>query len=74
MRFCHCHDEDQVEVDLMIEKGRDVWGIEVKKTATIQGKDGEGLKRLASQAGERFKDGALIYCGGHHSKIDVLMN
>ncbi len=65
VRFSHYRDKDQVEVDLVIEKGRDVWGIEVKKAATIQAKDGEGLKRLASQAGENFKGGALIYCGSN---------
>lgn len=48
----------------MIEKGRDVWGIEVKKVATVQAKDGEGLSRLASKGGH-FRGGALIYCGSN---------
>lgn len=40
VRFSHYRDKDQV-----IEKGRDVWGIGVKKAATVQVRDGEGLRR-----------------------------
>ena len=65
VRLSHYRDKDQVEVDLVIEQGRDVWGIEVKKAVSIQGKDGEGLQRLASQAGNAFKGGALIYSGNN---------
>ena len=31
VRLSHYRDKDQAEVDLVIEKGCDVWGIEVKK-------------------------------------------
>jgi len=65
IRLSHYRDKDQVEVDLVIEHGRDVYGIEVKKAASIQAKDGEGLKRLAAQAGKNFKGGVLIYCGNN---------
>lgn len=65
IRLSHYRDKDQVEVDLVIEHGRDVYGIEVKKAASIQAKDGEGLKRLAAQAGKHFKGGVLIYCGNN---------
>ncbi len=61
----HYRDKDQVEVDLVIEQGRDVYGIEIKKAISIQPRDGEGLRRLAHQAGDRFKGGALIYCGNN---------
>lgn len=71
VRFSHYRDKDQAEVDLVIEKGREVWGIEVKKAATIQPKDGEGLKRLANQAGEHFRGGALIYCGSNALPLGV---
>lgn len=30
-----------------------------------QAKDGEGLKRLAAQAGKSFKGGVLLYCGNN---------
>ncbi|MAK71523.1 MAG: AAA family ATPase, partial [Idiomarinaceae bacterium] len=53
------------EVDLVLEQGRDIYGIDVKKAASIQAKDGEGLKRLAAQAGKSFKGGVLLYCGNN---------
>ena len=65
VRLSHYRDKDQFEVDLVLENGRDVYGIEVKKAASVQGKDGEGLQRLAHQAGENFKGGLLIYCGNN---------
>ena len=65
MRLSHYRDKDRIEVDLVIEQGRDVYGIEIKKAVSIQKKDGEGLKRLAHQAGEQFKGGVLIYCGNN---------
>lgn len=64
-RLSHYRDKDQAEVDLVIEQGRDVYGIEVKKAVSIQEKDGEGLKRLAHQAGKHFKGGVLFYCGNN---------
>jgi len=65
IRLSHYRDKDKIEVDLVIEQGRDVYGIEVKKAASIQAKDGEGLKRLAAQAGKNFKGGVLLYCGNN---------
>lgn len=44
LRFSHYRAKDQVEVDLVIEQGRNVWGIEVKKAASIQTKDVKGYK------------------------------
>jgi hypothetical protein len=46
-RFYHYRDKDNIEVDLVIESGRKIWGVEVKKSASIQSKDGVGLARLA---------------------------
>lgn len=65
IRLSHYRDKDKIEVDLVIEQGRDIYGIEVKKAASIQAKDGEGLKRLAAQAGKSFKGGVLLYCGNN---------
>lgn len=65
IRLSHYRDKDQVEVDLVIEHGRDVYGIEVKKAGSIQNKDGDGLRRLANQAGNNFKGGVLLYCGNN---------
>lgn len=65
INFSHYRDKDQVEVDLVIEKNREVWGVEVKKTASIRAKDGAGLSRLAAQAGKRFRGGMILYCGNN---------
>jgi len=65
VHFSHYRDKDQVEVDLVIEQGRSVWGVEIKRSATLQAKDGAGLRRLATQAGEYFKGGILLYSGTH---------
>lgn len=54
LRFSHYRDKDQVEVDLIIERGQALWGVEVKRSATVQAKDAAGLARLADQAGEQF--------------------
>ena len=63
IHFSHYRDKDQVEVDLVVEQGQDVWGVEVKRSASIHPKDGSGIARLAAQAGKRFKGGMILYCG-----------
>ncbi len=65
LRFSHYRDKDQVEVDLVIEQGKQVWGVEVKKAASIHQKDFKGLTRLAKQAGRQFKGGILLYSGSN---------
>lgn len=66
LRFYHYRDKDQVEVDLVIEQDKKIWGVEVKKSASIQPKDGAGLARLASQAGKAFQGGILLYTGNNY--------
>lgn len=63
LHFSHYRDKDQVEVDLVIEQGDRLWGVEVKKAASIQSKDGHGLARLADQAGRSWQGGILLYTG-----------
>ncbi len=65
LRISHYRDKDGLEVDIVIEQGRQVWGIEVKKAASIQPKDGAGLNRLAAKAGKAFEGGILFYCGNN---------
>jgi len=61
--FSHYRDKDQVEVDLVIEQGRKVWAVEIKRAASLHEKDGFGLARIASQAGINFQGGILFYSG-----------
>ena len=48
---------------LVIEQGDRLWGVEVKKSASIQGRDARGLTRLAEQAGPSWQGGILLYTG-----------
>lgn len=65
LRFWHYRDKDQVEVDLVITRGRQTWGVEVKSAMTALPGDGRGLRRLAEQCGRDFRGGLLVYAGGH---------
>jgi len=63
IRFWHYRDKDQVEVDLVITRGRETWGVEVKAGATVTASDGHGLRRLAEQCGTSFRGGMILYGG-----------
>ncbi len=63
LRFWHYRDKDQVEVDLVITRGRKTWGVEVKAAATVTESDGNGLRRLADQCGKDFQGGILFHSG-----------
>jgi predicted AAA+ superfamily ATPase len=63
LRFWHYRDKDQVEVDLVVTRGRQIWGVEVKASATVLESDGHGLRRLADQCGKDFKGGVLFHSG-----------
>ncbi|WP_211605049.1 hypothetical protein [Vreelandella arcis] len=63
----HYRDKVQIEVDLVIECGQALWGVEVKRSA----KDAAGLARLVDQAGQQFQGGMLIYTGRYCVKLNV---
>jgi predicted AAA+ superfamily ATPase len=63
LRFWHYRDKDQVEVDLVITRGGQTWGVEVKASATATAADGHGLRRLAEQCGKDWQGGILLYAG-----------
>ncbi len=63
LRFWHYRDKDQVEVDLIITRGRETWGVEIKAASTVAPSDGLGLRRLAEQCGKDFRGGVLFYAG-----------
>ena len=63
LRFWHYRDKDQVEVDLVITRGRQTWGVEVKSAVTATPADGQGLRRLAAQCGADYQRGVLLYAG-----------
>ena len=63
LRFWHYRHKDLVEVDLVVTRGRQTPGVEVKASATVHESDGQGLRRLADQCGKDFKGGVLFHSG-----------
>lgn len=63
MTFSHYRDKEKVEVDLIIEQGRKVWAVEVKRAAGLHDKDAAGLAKVSAQAGSNFQGGILLYSG-----------
>jgi predicted AAA+ superfamily ATPase len=63
LRFWHYRDKDLVEVDLVITRGNETWGVEVKAAVTATTADGHGLRRLAERCGPGYRGGVLLYAG-----------
>jgi hypothetical protein len=59
----HWRTHGQQEVDLVLEAGGRLAGIEVKAGTTVTAGDFKGLKALASDAGKRWVRGVLLYSG-----------
>jgi predicted AAA+ superfamily ATPase len=70
LRFWHYRDKDQVEVDVVLTRGDKVWGAEIKASATLHPSDGNGLRRLAAQAGCDFQSGIIFYDGANILQLD----
>ena len=71
LTFSHYRDKEKVEVDLVIEQGRKVWAVEVKRAASVHNKDGAGLAKIAAQAGKNFQGGMLLYSGANCLPLKV---
>ena len=63
IRFWHYRDKDKAEVDVVITRANDVWGVEVKSAMSPTRGDGDGLARLANACGKDFRQGILLYGG-----------
>jgi len=63
LNFYHFRNKDKVEVDIIIEQGRRLAGIEIKATATVTKSDFKGLIKLQNACGERFSAGVVFYDG-----------
>lgn len=61
----HFRDQKKREVDLVLEKNRKIWGVEMKRASTISEEDYKGLKVLSDIAGENWKGGVIFYSGDH---------
>ena len=63
IEFFHYRDKDQVEVDVVMESGDMVAGVEVKAASTVTSSDFRGLRKLKNVCGARFACGAVLYDG-----------
>ncbi|HSW30649.1 MAG TPA: ATP-binding protein [Longimicrobiales bacterium] len=63
IRFHHFRDKDGYEVDLVLERGAVVAGVEVKAAASVTAADFRGLRKLKDAAGDRFATGVVLYDG-----------
>lgn len=61
--FFHFRDKDGVEVDIVVEQGQKLVGIEVKAASTVTAADFKGLRKLQDAAGARFIAGVVLYDG-----------
>jgi len=64
MVFSHFRDKDKDEVDVVLESGSRVAGIEVKSASTVRGEDFRGLEKLREAARKKFAAGVVLYDGG----------
>jgi len=61
--FFHYRDRDDFEVDIVLERGTSVVGIEVKAAASVNESDFRGLRKLRTVAGSHFIAGIVLFDG-----------
>lgn len=61
--FHHFRNRDDHEVDIVLEHGSRLAGVEVKASGTVRTEDFRGLRKLQEIAGERFACGVVLYDG-----------
>ncbi|MDZ4168273.1 MAG: ATP-binding protein [Coriobacteriia bacterium] len=62
-RFSHWRDKDGYEVDVVLERGARLVGVEVKAAWTVRDSDFRGLRRLRDALGSRFACGIVLHDG-----------
>lgn len=61
--FSHFRDKDKSEVDIVLECGGRIAGVEVKASSTVTGDDFKGLRKLQQAVENRFAAGIVMYDG-----------
>ncbi len=61
--FHHYRDKEAAEVDVVLESGGQLSGVEVKAAATVTAADFKGLHKLKDAVGDRFAAGVVLYDG-----------
>jgi len=63
LNFSHFRNKDKVEVDMILESGGRVAGVEVKASATVTGDDFKGLRKVRDTMDGKFIAGVVLYDG-----------
>lgn len=63
VKFYHFRNRDDHEVDIVLEQGTALVGVEVKASGTVRAEDFRGLRKLQEIAGDRFTCGVVLYDG-----------
>jgi len=75
-RFRHFRDRDGYEVDIVVERGHQIVGIEVKAAATVTEHDFRGLRKLQQATGDSFVAGCVLYdgetCAGFGDRLHAI--
>ncbi len=66
----HLRTRDQQEVDVVLERGGAIVGLEVKSATSVNNNDTKGLHWLKDKIGDRFRFGAVLYTGKLAYQID----
>ena len=69
-RFSYYRDKDKTEVDLVVESGGKVWGIEIKAASRVNAMDAKSLLKLAGTAADAFQGGIVFYDGSATFPLD----
>jgi predicted AAA+ superfamily ATPase len=71
LRFFHYRDAHQREIDIILElPGGEIIAIEVKASATVDGRDFATMRRLRDALGDRFRCGYLLFAGDRTHRFD----
>jgi predicted AAA+ superfamily ATPase len=60
---------DGLEIDLVVERGRQLFPIEIKATSSPQPAHLDGIRAFSALASRRAQPGALIHFGHEHAKL-----
>ena len=63
LKFYHFRNKDKVEIDIIIEQGQQMAGIEIKAAASVTQSDFKGLNKLKDACGKQFSAGVVFYDG-----------
>lgn len=70
VRLSHYRTHTGQEVDIILEAGQRVVGIEIKAASNLTSEHFKGLRHLKEELGERFHRGLILYTGSQTAAFD----